>query len=65
MEDYCEVCGNERVISECFLCKEPTSRVALVNLVYTWEPFDVENSKSAELHQVMWHKECYENRKEL
>ena len=45
-------------------CKEPTDRVGLVNMVYTWEAFDVEGSELKELHQVVWHKRCYENRKD-
>lgn len=62
MTSYCEVCGNEHVQRECYLCKERTDWVGKTNLVYTWETFEVEGSgfNFKELHQVMWHKECYE-----
>jgi hypothetical protein len=48
--------------SKCFGCHEPVSNVALVDLVYTWEPFkaDTEIDHVEEvLKEVAWHKECY------
>jgi hypothetical protein len=44
----------------CFWCKNPISSVALVDLVYTWEPFIVDDDSHAEeLFEVAWHKHCY------
>ena len=38
---------------KCHLCGKDVSKVALTQLVYTWEPID------DELHEVTWHKECF------
>jgi len=38
---------------KCPACKRDISRVALVNLVFTWEPVD------DELIETGWHKDCY------
>ena len=38
---------------KCPACKRDISRVALVNLVFTWEPV------VDELVETGWHKDCY------
>ena len=47
-------------MSKCFWCKEDVSRVALVDLVWTQEPFVVDDDlEMSELREVVWHKSCY------
>jgi len=45
------------IMSNCFWCKESVSRIALTDLVYTWEIFKV--GDNLELKEVSWHKACY------
>jgi hypothetical protein len=45
---------------KCFWCKQVVDRVPIVDLVWTWEPFKVDDDlEGEELREVVWHKECY------
>lgn len=46
-------------MNKCFGCGEDVGRVALVDLVYTYEVFS--GPHGPELCEVAWHKGCYAN----
>jgi hypothetical protein len=47
-------------MSRCFWCHEDVSRTALVDLVWTQEPFVIDDDlEMRELREVVWHKACY------
>ena len=45
----------------CPVCIKNCGRVALSELVYTWEPCDCEKANFVHLSPTVWHKECFLN----
>lgn len=43
----------------CPRCKEEISRVALVNLVYAFEPCDCDAAPYVHLTKTIYHRDCY------